>query len=95
LLRRKKVLDEKEARKYLYELLLAIHYLHSHRIIHRDLKLSNLFLASDNKIKLGDFGLATVLEFSHQKRFTVCGTPNYVAPEILQSEKGHSLEVDM
>ena len=45
-------------------------------------------------IKVGDFGLATKLEFSGEKRKTICGTPNYIAPEILES-RGHSYEVDI
>uniref|UniRef100_A0A1I8IJY8 non-specific serine/threonine protein kinase n=1 Tax=Macrostomum lignano TaxID=282301 RepID=A0A1I8IJY8_9PLAT len=73
----------------------ALHYLHSRRIVHRDLKPENLLVyrSKDNKIslKLGDFGLAMEVE---EAIFTVCGTPTYVAPEIL-SETGYGLEVDM
>lgn len=46
------------------------------------------------EIKLGDFGLATRLEYNEQKKKTICGTPNYIAPEILEG-KGHSYEVDI
>lgn len=46
------------------------------------------------EIKIGDFGLATKLEYPGDKRKTICGTPNYIAPEILES-KGHSCEVDI
>lgn len=46
------------------------------------------------QIKMGDFGLATKLEFQGEKKKTICGTPNYIAPEILQA-KGHSYEVDI
>jgi serine/threonine protein kinase len=46
------------------------------------------------EIKLGDFGLATRLEFNEEKKKTICGTPNYIAPEILEG-KGHSYEVDV
>jgi len=45
-------------------------------------------------MKLGDFGLACVLNSQREKRYTICGTPNYIAPEVL-SQKGHSIEVDM
>lgn len=71
-------------------------YLHSHRVIHRDLKLGNLFLSDKMEIKLGDFGLATKLEFDNERKKTICGTPNYIAPEILEGkESGHSYEVDV
>lgn len=69
-------------------------YLHAHRVIHRDLKLGNLFINEDMMIKIGDFGLATKLEFEGQRKRTICGTPNYIAPEILDGKDGHSYEVD-
>ena len=47
------------------------------------------------EIKIGDFGLAAKLEFESEKRHTVCGTPNYIAPEILENRSGHSYEVDI
>lgn len=47
------------------------------------------------EIKLGDFGLATKLEYEGEKKRTICGTPNYIAPEILEGKHGHSYEVDV
>jgi len=64
----------------MYQLLEGLEYLHNHKVIHRDLKLGNLFLNEDMQIKIGDFGLATKLEYPSEKRKTVCGTPNYIAP---------------
>ena len=64
--------------------------MHSRRVIHRDLKLGNLFLSDRMEIKLGDFGLAAKLEFDGEKKHTICGTPNYIAPEILEGKQGHS-----
>jgi polo-like kinase 1 len=58
------------------------------------LKLGNLFLNENMEIKLGDFGLASRLEYNEEKKKTICGTPNYIAPEILEG-KGHSYEVDV
>ena len=49
-----------------------------------DLKLGNLFLSDKMEIKLGDFGLATKLDFDGEHKKTICGTPNYIAPEILE-----------
>lgn len=74
---------------------MALKYLHSNRIIHRDLKLGNLFLNDKLEIKVGDFGLAAKLSFEGEKRKTICGTPNYIAPEILEGKTGHSYEVDI
>lgn len=72
----------------------GLEYLHSKKVIHRDLKLGNLFLNDKLEVKLGDFGLATKLEFDGEKKRTICGTPNYIAPEILEGKNGHSYEVD-
>lgn len=47
------------------------------------------------ELKLGDFGLATKLEFDGEKKRTICGTPNYIAPEVLDGKVGHSFEVDV
>jgi len=46
------------------------------------------------EIKLGDFGLATKLDFDGEKKWTICGTPNYIAPEVIEGKTGHSYEVD-
>lgn len=79
----------------MFQILEGVKYLHSVNVIHRDLKLGNLFLTEDMQIKIGDFGLATLLEKSGQRRKTMCGTPNYIAPEILSGGSGHSFEVDI
>lgn len=63
-------------------------------MIHRDLKLGNLFLDEGLKLRVGDFGLATKVIYDGERKRTVCGTPNYIAPEILDSKGGHSYEVD-
>jgi polo-like kinase 1 len=47
------------------------------------------------EVKIGDFGLATKLEFDGDRKRTICGTPNYIAPEILEGKTGHSYEVDI
>ena len=73
----------------------GLKFLHSNRIIHRDMKLGNLFLNEKMEIKVGDFGLATKLEFEGEKKRTICGTPNYIAPEVLDGKVGHSFEVDI
>jgi serine/threonine protein kinase len=95
ILKRRKRLTEIEVQCYLIQIIKALKYIHSHKIIHRDLKLGNLFVTSKLELKLGDFGLAAKLEYDGQRRRTVCGTPNYIAPEILEKKNGHSFEVDI
>ena len=95
LLKRRKKLTELEVQCYAVQIIKALKYLHSHRVIHRDLKLGNLFISEKMEIKVGDFGLATKLEFDGERKRTVCGTPNYIAPEILEGKTGHSYEVDV
>lgn len=95
LLRRRKRLTELEVQCYLQQVVSALKYLHSHRVIHRDLKLGNFFLSDKMEIKIGDFGLATKLEFDGERKRTICGTPNYIAPEVLDGKQGHSYEVDV
>ena len=91
---RRKILTELEVQCYIIQLIKALKYLHSHRIIHRDLKLGNLFLNDKMELKVGDFGLATKLDYDGEKKKTICGTPNYIAPEVILSS-GHSYEVDI
>ncbi|RXG58507.1 Serine/threonine-protein kinase DCLK1 [Armadillidium vulgare] len=86
---------ESEASSMLKDLVSALHYLHQRNIVHRDIKPENLLVEcgsfGETRLKLGDFGLAVeVTEPLH----TVCGTPTYVAPEIL-AETGYGLKVDI
>lgn len=83
-----------ECRFYIHQILEGVKYLHDNQIIHRDLKLGNLFLNDKLNVKIGDFGLAALIEFVGERKQTLCGTPNYIAPEILQ-KSGHSYEVDI
>lgn len=98
MIKRRKRLTEPEAALFMRQLLDAVLHLHDNCVIHRDLKLGNLFLDRNLGIKVGDFGLATKLENADEKRKTICGTPNYIAPEVIQGDKatrGHSFEVDI
>lgn len=89
-------LSEGETRKILQDVIRALCYLHKRHIIHRDIKLENFMIASDGRIKIADFGISAILKNDDEKRFSICGTPNYLSPEVLQKvNKGHSYEVDI
>lgn len=100
--------SEERTKFYVCELILALSHLHKHRIIYRDLKPENILLDDEGHIKLTDFGLSKILrkersaslcgckteEIEHlSKTYTVCGTPEYLAPEILIG-KGYDKSVD-
>ncbi|GMI42397.1 hypothetical protein TeGR_g10967 [Tetraparma gracilis] len=85
---------ERVARFYAAELLLALGHLHSHGIIYRDLKPENVLLDAEGHVKLGDFGLAKDgITSPTQGAHSMCGTPEYMAPEVL-TQKGHGFTVD-
>ncbi|KAL3802357.1 hypothetical protein HJC23_007182 [Cyclotella cryptica] len=97
MIKRRKYLTEEETRFFMLQIVDAVSFMHEANVIHRDLKLGNLFLNKHLNIKVGDFGLATRLDTSDEKRKTICGTPNYIAPEVINGDKekrGHSFEVD-
>jgi hypothetical protein len=83
---------EDTARFYSIQVCMAIGYLHEKKIIYRDLKPENILMDEDGYICLTDFGLAKILDGGAQA-YSFCGTPDYLAPEILH-EKGHSFPVD-
>lgn len=91
-LRKNQKFNEKEARFYIAEIILALETLHKNDIIYRDLKPENILLDSSGHIKLTDFGLSKLID-RDRKAFTFCGTPEYLAPEIIKG-KGHTKAVD-
>ena len=82
--KRRKILTLVEVRYYVHQLVKGLQYLHSKKVIHRDLKLRNLMIDQDMQLKIGDFGLSAQLSSDRERRKTICGTPNYLAPELIQ-----------
>lgn len=83
-------LEEDVARKYFQQLISAVEFCHSRGVYHRDLKPENLLLDESGNLKLSDFGLSALAESTRQDGLlhTTCGTPAYVAPEVI-SRKGY------
>ena len=84
-IKNKEFFEESEIFIWFIQICLALEYVHGRRIIHRDLKAQNIFLTGNNTIKLGDFGISSVLENSNAAAMTVVGTPYYMCPEACQS----------
>ena len=92
LLNDRSVLPVEEVVFYAAEIVCALRYLHSIYCVFRDLKPENVLIASDGHLKLADFGFAKLLK-SEGKTFTLCGTPEYMAPEVIE-RGGHGLSTD-
>ncbi|KAI2709204.1 hypothetical protein CBS147332_6263 [Penicillium roqueforti] len=96
--RKRRCFSLPEVRRYMIQLCAAVKYLHKRFVAHRDLKMGNLFLDHNMNIKVGDFGLAAMImsDKDAKRRNTLCGTPNYIAPEVLDKSKGgHTQKVDI
>lgn len=89
-LRRAGHFNNDTARFYAAQIVLIFQYLHSKDIVYRDLKPENLLLDANGNLKITDFGFAKHVEY---RTWTLCGTPEYIAPEILLN-KGHGKPVD-
>uniref|UniRef100_V9KGA8 Serine/threonine-protein kinase PLK n=1 Tax=Callorhinchus milii TaxID=7868 RepID=V9KGA8_CALMI len=94
ILKARKVLTEPEVRYYLRQIVSGLKCLHEQGILHRDLKLGNFFINESMELKIGDFGLAAKLEPVENRSRTICGTPNYLSPEVL-NKQGHGCESDI
>ncbi|KAG0261804.1 Serine/threonine kinase [Mortierella polycephala] len=79
--------SERQAKFYACQVLLALEYFHKNNIIYRDLKLDNILLALDGHIKIADYGLCKEDMYYGSTTNTFCGTPEFMAPEILSEQK--------
>jgi protein kinase A len=91
-LRRAKRFSDEQAKFYAAQIAATFEYIHSKNIIHRDLKPENVLIDRNGYCKLTDFGFAKTVE-PGQRTYTLCGTPEYIAPEVLLN-KGHGKAVD-
>ena len=92
-LHKEKRFSNEKTRFYIIEIILAIEFLHKNKMLYRDLKPENIMVDSNGHIKLTDFGLSKMIKKTKEKAFTICGTPQYLAPEIL-SDEGYDNSVD-
>lgn len=85
--------DEPTARRYFHQLIAGVYYCHTWGYAHRDLKPENLLLDENDTLKISDFGLSNLQQDVLLQ--TVCGTPNYVAPEVLMERGYNGLSADI
>lgn len=90
----KKPFPESQIFDWFTQICLAVKYIHERKILHRDLKSGNIFLTTDGRIKLGDFGIAKCLNSTLEKAKTLVGTPYYLSPEIIQ-DKPYNFKSDI
>ena len=93
-IRKRSKLTEPIAKYIFKQIILAIQYIHNNNIVHRDIKLDNILIDLDNKIKICDFGVSKRIN-SNDIIFEQCGTPTYIAPEILKNKGYEGFKVDI
>ena len=82
-----KPIKEEILMNWFVQLCFAVKYLHDRKILHRDLKLSNIFISLNSEIKLGDFGISKILESTQAYAKSIVGTPYYLSPEICNKKE--------
>ena len=93
-IRKRAKLTEPIAKILFKQIILCLKYIHSHNIIHRDIKLDNILIDLDNTIKICDFGVSKKINLN-EKIFEQCGTPAYIAPEILKNNGYENFSCDL
>ena len=87
-------LQEAKIWKFFIEMCLGMNYLHSHKILHRDVKTINMFLGKNDTVKIGDLGVAKLLNQTANMTNTVVRTPYYLSPELCE-EKPYNHKSDV
>ena len=85
--KKRRKLSEKVAKFLFRQIILGIKHIHSQLIVHRDIKLENILIDMNNNVKICDFGIGIILTSEDQDLHSHCGTPMYIAPEIILSTK--------
>lgn len=80
---------------YMCSIASAVNYMHSNNVVHRDIKPENILVGPDGTLKMADFGCAVLVPPPFESRLSVCGTPEYLSPEMLAGSHAHSFPVDM
>ena len=91
--KKRRKLSEKISKFLFKQIILGLQHIHSHNIVHRDVKLENILIDLNNTIKICDFGIGRVLSNPDDLLYDQCGTPMYMAPEILFSHKRKDIKV--
>jgi len=95
----KRPFSEDEVSAMLFHMLNGLVYLHTHHILHRDLKAGNVLLSRDGIAKLADFGVSAKLNYTLQKKKTIVGSPYWMAPEVItvtkENQEGYDLKADI
>lgn len=88
--------EERSIARILYEALMGLDVLHKYRIIHRDIKSSNILYGEDGVILLADFGVSAILQSQEERRKTMAGTWHWMAPEVINPEdRGYDVQADI
>ena len=93
-IRKRSKLTEQIAKFIFKQIILSLQYIHNHNIIHRDIKLDNILIDLNNNIKICDFGVSKKISLN-DKMYEQCGTPAYIAPEILKNKGYEGFSVDI
>ena len=87
------IFNNEKTKFYIIELVLALEFLHKNNMVYRDLKPENILMDKEGHIKITDFGLSKILDDMNDKVFTLCGTPQYIAPEVIY-KRGYDKGID-